>query len=225
MTHRRFARFWANADFNGDGKNDIMYTWAHHNVRLAAEGKITFGYLFLNNLASRPLIVEIENAIGRKQYFEYGYLTNRKWHFTDNERAYPNPITTAPLPIITFSETKNLDDALYYRWGNHRVHISRYGNVGFAWQQQISTNDKTILQREFSQHYPYVGAVIKETLLYYPDRDNWHAIEQNTFCCQDADGIQLSVKTNVYENMTLRSGSVFPYLFFSGRKPQRLRKL
>ncbi len=206
------------ADFNGDGKTDVLWFSADDYGR-------TSGYrsLWLSKTTStgksipEDLLISVSNGLGSTSHIEYASLSEKGAPYTkDDTAAYPVMDLQAPMYVV--SEVR-ADDGIggvtttRYRYGGLKYDHLRKQTLGFRWREVEQVDEQVVKRTEYRQDFPYIGrAVLTETRVPNTSQGNNGVVRRtvNEHECNDfvAGGCvpQVGKRYFVYQDKSTESG-------------------
>lgn len=155
------------ADLNGDGRSDLY------------ADKSALAYVKLSQGGTSNLLKSITDGFGNHTDIAYSHLTDNEvyergaisfYRITPTgqrvSNVYPSvDIQTAKTVVSSKTTSNGLKGTTKtsYKYGIERNDLKGRGNLGFKWVESNNTTTGLTTKTEFSQSFPYIGMVTKET--------------------------------------------------------------
>ena len=144
------------ADFDGDGKADILWDYLFSGSDLRSGG-----YRFLWRAATGlgDLVTNIANGFGMTTSVVYKPLTDSTVYAKDANAAYPNVDLQMPLYVVatSTSEGGGTSQTTTQRYGGLKTNLEGRGLLGFRWMEASQPSTGLKARTEYRQDWPYAG--------------------------------------------------------------------
>ena len=148
------------ADFNGDGKADILWDYQYSGADRRSAGQ---RHLWTQSAGLADVAGSIQNSLGASASVSYAPLTSAAVYTKDggtNAAAYPQVDVQAPLYVVSsFSTSDGIGSsrATSLAYGGAKADTAGRGFLGFRWSESVDQATGLKSRTESRQDWPYVG--------------------------------------------------------------------
>ncbi|MCC6797330.1 MAG: VCBS repeat-containing protein, partial [Candidatus Hydrogenedentes bacterium] len=150
------------ADFNGDGKSDVLFNVVDVYGRTQAPSNLG---LVSSVIPKQDVLIKVTNGNKLETSFTYKPLSDSGGRYTKGTSAtYPQVDLIGPLYVVTektvdtgHSGAGGTHTSWFYYWGA-RVDVRGRGFLGFSQVKQEDRNNFTFTISTHRQDYPHIGS-------------------------------------------------------------------